>query len=293
MAALNKKQIANMQEEFFKLQKLEIAISGDNTKTKKLLSKYGAVASLYTNPKRLNSLVNELERIIADLAATGRVRGKVMSLKTMAEYLDKSDKTMHTQRVLDAIDRANNKKAAKRIGLYSTELAREKGILQSDIDVFMKRASVAGYTENEILKQLVLASEQGTGPVAQLAKRLENVERDVLRREASAAEIDEYRKVSVPDEKWEWITISAKPCPDCEIRAGVVLTYDEWNDQGLPGDGRTICRSSCMCKLMPVSVADELFPDVKTFEWDKKSGVLTTKGEMRIFGADKNQGANT
>lgn len=293
MAELNKKQITNMQEEFLKLQKLEIAISGDNTKTKKLLSKYGSVASLYTNPKRLSGLISELEKIIKDLAATGRVRGAVMSRKTMAEYLEKSDKTMHTQRVLDAIDRANSKKAAKRMGVYSTELAREKGLLQSDIDVFMKRAGVAGYSEKEILKQLVLASEQGAGPVAQLAKRMENVERDVLRREASAAEIDEYRKVSAPDEKWEWITISASPCPDCEIRAGVVLTYEEWNDQGLPGDGRTICRSSCMCRLMPVSVADELFPENKTFEWDKTSGVLTSKGEMRIFGADKNQGAKT
>lgn len=293
MAELNKKQIANMQEEFLKLQKLEIAITNDNTKTKKLLAKYGGVASLYTNPKRLNSLVDELEKIIADLAKTGRVRGTVMSQKTMREYLDKSAKSMHTQRVLDAIDRANSKKAAKRMSLYTTELAREKGIFKSDIDVFFERATVAGYTEKEILKQLVLASEQGTGPVAQLAKRLENVERDVLRREASAAEIDEYRKVLGPEEKWEWITISVNPCPDCEIRAGVVLTFDEWNNQGLPGDGRTICRSSCMCKLMPVSVADELFPEVKTFSWNKTDGVLTTKGEMRIFGAEKNKGDNT
>jgi hypothetical protein len=68
---------------------------------------------------------------------------------------------------------------------------------------------------------------------------------------------------------------------------------DEWMDQGLPGDGRTICRSSCMCKLIPMSVADELFPEVKTFNWNKESGVLTTRSEMRKFGAEKNQGSNT
>lgn len=293
MAELNKKQIKNMQDEFLKLQKLEIAISGKQTKTKKLLEKYGALATLYTDKKKLDKLIEELDGIIADIAKTGRVRGKVMSQKTMQEYIDTSAKEMHTQRVLDVIDRANSRKAIKRMGLYSMELAREKGILQSDIDVFFKRAEVAGYTEKEILKQLVLASEEGTGPIAQLAKRLENVERDVLRREASASEIDEYRKVAGIDEKWQWITISASPCPDCEIRAGVVLTFDEWNDQGLPGDGRTICRSSCMCKLIPVSVADELFPEVKTFEWDKTSGVLTTKSEMRKFSAEKNQGDNT
>lgn len=292
MAELNKKQIANMQDEFMKLQHIEIGITGKDTKTRKLLAKYALLPGLYTNSSKMEKLIEELEQIIADIAKTGRVRGKVMSQKTMQEYLDTSAKEMHTQRVLDAIDRANSRKAKKRMGLYVMELAREKNVLQSDIDVFFKRAEVAGYTEKEILKQLVLGAESDAGPVNAMAKRIQAVERDVLRREASAAEIDEYLKVAEPDEKWEWITISASPCPDCEIRAGVVMTFDEWNDHGLPGDGRTICRASCMCKLIPVSVADELFPEVKTFSWDKTSGVLTTAGEMRKFGADKNQGDN-
>jgi hypothetical protein len=48
-----------------------------------------------------------------------------------------------------------------------------------------------------------------------------------------------------------------------------------------------------MCKLIPVSVADELFPEVKTYNWNKESGVLTTASSMRKFGAEKNQGENT
>jgi len=275
-----------------KLQNIELSLMGDNTKTKKLLSAYGTLAALYSG-KKIDKLIEELEDIIADIAKTGRVRGKVMSLKTMGEYLAKEDKAMHTQRVLDAIDRANTARAKKRMGLYVMQLDKEKGILQSDIDLFIKRAELAGYGEKEIYKQLVKMAEDGTGPISQMAKRMEAVERDVLRREASASEIDEYAKVAQPDEKWEWITVSVNPCPDCEIRAGVVLTMEEWMDQGLPGDGRTICRSSCMCKLVPVSVAEELFPEVKTYNWNKESGVLTTTGEMRKFGAEKNQGENT
>ena len=292
MSEINKKQIKNMEEEFLKLQKIELSLTGDNTKSKKLLAAYGSLATLYSG-KKIDKLIAELEKIIADLAATGRVRGKVMSLKTMGEYLAKEDKAMHTQRVLDAIDRANSKRAKQRMSFYVMQLNKEKGILQSDIDLYMKRAELAGYSEKEILKQLVKASKDGTGPISQMQKRIEAVERDVLRREASAAEIDEYEKVALPDEKWEWITISVNPCPDCEIRAGTVLTLEDWQDVGLPGDGRTICRSSCMCKLMPVSVAEDLFPEVKTFNWNKDSGVLTTKAEMRTFGAEKNQGGNT
>ena len=79
------------------------------------------------------------------------------------------------------------------------------------------------------------------------------------------------------------MTISASPCPDCEIRAGTILSFDEWEKMGKPGDGRTICRSSCLCKLIPVSVSEDLFPDVKTFTWDKESGVLSTASEMRTM----------
>lgn len=289
MAEINKKQIAAMQDEFLKLQKIELGLRGDNTKTARLLREYGSMTALYYNQKKLDALMREIDGIIMDLANTGRVRGKIMSLKTMNEYLSKAERANKTQRVLDMIDRANNRKAAKRAEIYALELAKEKGILKADIELFIKQAELSGLSQKEILKQLVKASQIGTGPVEQFKRRIESVERDVLRREASASEIDEYNKAALPGEKWEWITISTKPCPDCQIRAGVILSYDEWKDRGFPGDGRTICRSSCMCKLMPVSVADDLFPDVKTFNWNKESGVLTTAGEMRTFGAKGNK----
>lgn len=289
MAEINKKQIANMEDEFLKLQRIEIGLSGENPQLSKAIKKYGTMLAIYKTGKKVDNLIDEINGIIAEIAKTGRVRGKVMSLKTMNEYLAKQDRVMHKQRVLDMIDRLNTKRAKARAKVYTMELAKEKGILQQDIDIFFARAEAAGYTQKEILKQLVRAAEDGTGPLSQFQKRVESVERDVLRREASASEIDEYRKVSQPNEKWEWITISTKPCPDCQIRAGVVMTYDEWNDRGLPGEGRTICKTSCMCKLMPVSVADELFPEVKTYNWNKKSGVLTTASEMRTFGAEKNK----
>ena len=289
MPEINKKQIAAMQDEFLKLQKIELGIRGDNTKTARLLREYGSMTALYYNQKKLDALIKEINAIIIDLANTGRVRGKVMSLKTMNEYLSKAEKANKTQRVLDMIDRANNRKAAKRAEIYALELSKEKGILKADIELFIKHAELSGLSQKDILKQLVKASQIGTGPVEQFKRRIESVERDVLRREASAAEIDEYNKAALPGEKWVWITMSTKPCPDCQIRAGVIMSYDEWKARGLPGDGRTICRSSCMCKLMPVSVADDLFPDVKTFNWNKESGVLTTANEMRTFGAKKNR----
>ncbi len=289
MSEINKDQIAHMEDEFLKLQRIELSLKEKNSKLKKLLEFFGLKASTYDSPRKINKLIKEIEGIIDNIAKTGRVRGKAMSMKTMNEYLAKSERAAHTQRVLDSIDRANTKRAELRMSLYVDELLKEKNIVMADIDLMKTRGAIAGFSSGDILKNLVRDASNDSGPIPAFGKRMETIETAILRREATATEIDEYRKVAAPDEEWEWITISTSPCPDCEIRAGTVMSFDKWQEIGLPGDGRTICRASCMCKLMPVTVADELFPDIKTFEWDRESGVLTTMGEMRTIGGGQKE----
>tara|TARA_R100000808_G_C2146405_1_gene154322 strand:- start:963 stop:1532 length:570 start_codon:yes stop_codon:yes gene_type:complete len=49
-----------------------------------------------------------------------------------------------------------------------------------------------------------------------------------------------------------WITVSGhRVCNDCEGRAGTVLTFEEWESEGLPGSGWSICRGYCYCVLDP------------------------------------------
>lgn len=283
MAELNKKQIENLEEEFLKLQEKEDALGDENAKSRRLVAIFGGLAGYYLSKSKQKKFIFELEKILADIAKSGRVSGKVLSAKTMREYLSKSERAMHSVRVIDALDRAGSIRAKKRMKLYIMELAKERSILKADIDLFLARGKLSGLTEKEVLRRLVLAAESSTGPMKSFEKRLITIEKSILRREASATEIDEYLKVAEPNELWQWITISVNPCPDCEIRAGVILPFPEWQDQGLPGDGHTICRSSCMCKLLPYSVSEELFPEVKTFKWDKESGVLTTPSEMKEF----------
>tara|TARA_Y100000593_G_scaffold93587_1_gene189035 strand:- start:1350 stop:1916 length:567 start_codon:yes stop_codon:yes gene_type:complete len=56
---------------------------------------------------------------------------------------------------------------------------------------------------------------------------------------------DKYREFA-------WITVGGhKICPDCEGRIGQVLTWDEWETEGLPGSGWSACRGYCYCVLDP------------------------------------------
>ena len=59
---------------------------------------------------------------------------------------------------------------------------------------------------------------------------------------------------SFPPEQqlWQWTTVGGhKICADCEGRAGEVLTWEEWEREGLPGSGWSVCRGHCYCVLVP------------------------------------------
>lgn len=48
-----------------------------------------------------------------------------------------------------------------------------------------------------------------------------------------------------------WISVGdALVCGDCNDRSGAILTLEEWEANGTPGTGATICSADCRCLLM-------------------------------------------
>tara|TARA_R100001594_G_scaffold14555_1_gene30982 strand:- start:2593 stop:3153 length:561 start_codon:yes stop_codon:yes gene_type:complete len=53
-------------------------------------------------------------------------------------------------------------------------------------------------------------------------------------------------------ENFMWITVAGhKVCPDCDQRGGMIDTFDNWVERGLPGAGWSVCRGFCYCVLDP------------------------------------------
>ena len=49
-----------------------------------------------------------------------------------------------------------------------------------------------------------------------------------------------------------WVSVGGhRSCPDCSNRAGQILTFEEWESEGLPGSGWSVCRGYCYCVLDP------------------------------------------
>ena len=188
-----------------------------------------------------------------------------------------------TRKQLRAINQLNTRQIARRIDLMKMRIEKETVFFKSQVDEFLLNAKISGRTNKDVLKELIKAAGDKQGLSAGFTKKIKRVAIDAERREAQQRAMMEYRKLAQPGEKYEWITVSSTPCPDCQARAGVILPWDVWEERGTPGSGRTICGESCKCQLIPETLSEEMFPDAKSFTWDRDKLVLTTAREARTF----------
>ena len=60
--------------------------------------------------------------------------------------------------------------------------------------------------------------------------------------------------------KWRWVAVTKgteiKTCPDCLERHNKVKTWNEWEEEGLPRSGATVCEFNCRCVLVSEKAAE-------------------------------------
>jgi len=291
---IDKKELENIKDleaEIIADLRAEISILADDDRNtiNKIINTYNGKSLLYSSPEMLERMIDDLSKALENYIKINNVKGKLLSKKAIEKFISKQETIALTAKKLRLINALSVKKAAQRLKIATMELTKEKNILKSDISIFMENAKLAGFTEKEILSQLVLAGKDKSGLIQGFKTRVKSVTNMAGRREKAASKIDEFLKIASPQEDWQWITVSEKPCPDCELRAGKVMSYNRWLEMGIPGSGRTICGKFCRCNLIPYNISNELFPTVKVFDVDRKKLVLTTGSEERVLRAQKNQ----
>lgn len=76
-----------------------------------------------------------------------------------------------------------------------------------------------------------------------------------------------------PDENtlFTWVTVAGhKICQDCAPRGGLRKTLKEWESEGLPGTGWSVCKGHCYCIL---DASGKISPRV-----ERETGLLSEKG---------------
>ena len=273
--------IKELSEEIAAQQAFEVAIKSDRSKYSRTMRKYLGLPSLYSDPEKLDRMIDELEAVLAGYLKQSHSSGRILGQKKLNEFLEASERAERSSREIARIRKLTDRQAAKRLEIAFDELEKEAGILKADIKIYKKNAKLAGFTDKEILTQLSTAGRNKEGFAAGFEKRSKSVAAAAVRREEQQSELDQFRAEFSDSANFQWIAISVNPCPDCRARAGVIMTLREWMTLGIPGSGRTICGRYCLCKLIPEQIADKMFPTVKEFRWSVESAVLLTPAEAR------------
>tara|TARA_R100001594_G_C4052823_1_gene265309 strand:- start:1769 stop:2953 length:1185 start_codon:yes stop_codon:yes gene_type:complete len=67
-----------------------------------------------------------------------------------------------------------------------------------------------------------------------------------------SARLGQYQNYDLDKGLFAWVTVGGhKVCMDCDGRQGVALTWAEWESEGVPGSGWSVCRAFCYCILDP------------------------------------------
>ena len=107
----------------------------------------------------------------------------------------------------------------------------------------------AGVSDN-VIKQ-TLANDMGTGGSI-FGKLRNDTKASIVDGINQSAKMGQYKNYDLDKGEFVWVTVGGhKVCPDCDARTGSKMTFQEWESEGIPGSGWSVCQGFCYCVLDP------------------------------------------
>ena len=126
------------------------------------------------------------------------------------------------------------------IDVFVTKLEREISLLRN-----------AGISEAAIVD--ILRNDLATG--GRIFGEFRNtIKRGIISATMHASRIGQDR-VYGDSVAMQWVSVGTpKICVDCADRIGEVRSWDEWELNGLPASGFSVCKEFCYCQIIPSSI---------------------------------------
>jgi hypothetical protein len=107
-----------------------------------------------------------------------------------------------------------------------------------------------GVTRDVIRAELLADLETGGRIFGEFRNAIRATANGVSNRMRDAAEFSELGVITT----YRWSAVLIKTCPDCIERHGQIKTWEEWEAEGLPRTGHTVCKEYCRCVLLPADM---------------------------------------
>lgn len=122
------------------------------------------------------------------------------------------------------------------------------------LESYINSRLVQGATPDAI-ESFLLEDLDNNGPIfGEFKRAIRATANGAINRGRDSALFSDDTK-TIAEEQYRWVAVLVNTCPDCLERHGVSLTYAEWEEEGLPRTGATVCQENCKCMLLPASSA--------------------------------------
>ncbi|MAG59233.1 hypothetical protein CMO96_00365 [Candidatus Woesebacteria bacterium] len=135
--------------------------------------------------------------------------------------------------------------------IIEAELSAMAEKIAIDLETFILRMKLTGVGDDIITSTLFTDLKEGGVLFGQFKNGIKNITKDAIHNVANISAEKEFRMAGI--DTFMWVTVSGKPCPDCDGRAGEVGTKEYFDAIGNPKSGFSVCGRHCKCQLEPAT----------------------------------------
>lgn len=122
------------------------------------------------------------------------------------------------------------------------------------LEEYIKFRTMQGASLDVIREDLLTDLNEGGRIFGEFRRAIKPTFAGALNRFSSVGEFVSY--MGEKDFRWVAVFDGHKICPDCYARHGRTQTWEEWEAEGLPQAGATVCAEWCRCKLIPAEATE-------------------------------------
>lgn len=115
---------------------------------------------------------------------------------------------------------------------------------------FIDFALLQGASKESIKQSLIQDLEEGGRIFGEFRNAIRATSNGIIHRMRDTAQFSEDE---VGELKYRWVAVLVNTCPDCIDRHGQEKSMTEWEIEGLPRAGFTVCKENCRCLLLPAN----------------------------------------
>ena len=115
------------------------------------------------------------------------------------------------------------------------------------IDEYIQTRVLQGASEDVLKADLLKDLTEGGRIFGEFRNAVKATVNGVVNRSRDAAIFSE----AGIEQEYRWVAVLINTCPDCLDRHNRVQSWGDWEAEGLPRTGQTVCKENCKCVLLP------------------------------------------